>query len=493
VEGAWSALKQRLEELDNLGSAMGLLEWDQQTHMPSGGAVHRGAQLATLSAIHHERLTDPRLTEWMEAIDSAGSDPIQKAAIRNTRRQHTRATQVPVDLVRAFARARADGFTAWGTARESGSFADFVPALRELVALTRQVVQCYGPAEHSYDHLLESYDPGSRTAELQPMFGRLRSELSEFVAACGEVSGPEPLNLQISMAEQMRLNERVVKALGFRGSDGRLDRSIHPFTVGLGPHDVRLTTRVHELDPLSTLGGTIHECGHGMYEQGLPMDLAGTGLCSAAGMGLHESQSRFWENIIGHSRAFCSWLCDEMKSAWPGLDISTERIYGASNRVMPSFVRVEADEATYNLHIVVRFQLELALIEGSLEVEDLEQAWSDAYEEVLHIRPTTPVQGVLQDVHWASGLFGYFPSYTIGNLYSASFRFQMEEDLPDMWDQVAAGEFGAVLDWLRSHIHQKGHTLDAPQIFEEAVGDRDPVADLMAHLKSRSGSLYGVA
>jgi len=210
-------------------------------------------------------------------------------------------------------------------------------------------------------------------------------------------------------------------------------------------------------------------------------------------MGLHESQSRFWENIIGHSRAFCGWLCDEMKAAWPGLDIDTDRIYGASNRVIPSFVRVEADEATYNLHIVVRFQLELALIEGSLEVEDLEQAWSDAYEEVLHIRPATPVQGVLQDVHWASGLFGYFPSYTIGNLYSASFRFQMEQDLPDMWGQVAAGEFGAVLDWLRTHVHQKGHTLDAPQIFKEAVGNRDPVADLMAHLKSRSGGLYGVS
>jgi carboxypeptidase Taq len=210
-------------------------------------------------------------------------------------------------------------------------------------------------------------------------------------------------------------------------------------------------------------------------------------------MGLHESQSRFWENIIGRSRPFCTWIHGLMKEEWPGLELSAESLYRSSNRVEPSFIRVESDEATYNLHIIIRFQLELALIEGSVEVDTLSDAWDDAYADVLRIRPSTPTEGVLQDVHWASGLFGYFPSYTIGNLYSASFRRKMELDLPEIWEHVAEGQFGSVLGWLREHIHSKGHTLDAPQIFEEAVGNRDSVADLMGHLRSRAGEVYGIA
>ena len=366
---AWDALQRRIEELNNLGGAMSLLEWDQQTMMPSGGSPHRGAQLATLSAIHHERLSNPEVMDWIEEIAASKPTTIQAAAIRNARRQHQRAVQIPSDLVHAYAKARSDGFAAWGRAREQERFSDFVPALRELVSLTRQIAQCHGDAAHIYDNLLEAFDPGSRTATLEPLFVRLRKELSHFVNACQQNEGPEPLNLQISKAAQMRLNERVVHALGFRAENGRLDRSIHPFTVGLGPLDVRLTTRVHELDPLSTLGGTIHECGHGLYEQGLPIDLARTGLCTAAGMGLHESQSRFWENIIGKSHPFCIWLCSLMKQDWPGLELDATKLYRASNRVEPSLVRVEADEATYNLHIAIRFQLELALISGELEVE----------------------------------------------------------------------------------------------------------------------------
>jgi len=210
-------------------------------------------------------------------------------------------------------------------------------------------------------------------------------------------------------------------------------------------------------------------------------------------MGLHESQSRFWENIIGRSQPFCIWLHQLFKDEWPGLEITPEGLYRASNRVEPSLVRVEADEATYNLHIVIRFQLELALIEDSLQVDDLSEAWADAYADVLQLRPGNPVEGVLQDVHWASGLFGYFPSYTIGNLYSASFRQQMEADIPAMWDQVEQGEFGEILNWLRTHVHSKGHTQDAPQIFKAAVGDRDSVSDLMSHLRSRAGEIYGIA
>ena len=276
--------------------------------------------------------------------------PTQRCAIRVLSRDYERASRIPSQLVRALAEARSEGFSAWGSARESKKFEDFAPALERLVQLTRETAACHGEAEHIYDHLLTEYDPGSTTAQLQPLFERLQTELSAYVAACGEREGPEPLNLQISKAAQMRLNKRVVKALGFRGTEGRLDRSIHPFTVGLGPQDVRLTTRVHELDPLSTLGGTIHECGHGLYEQGLPTELMNTGLCGAAGMGLQESQSLFCDIVIGRSRPFCQWLCGVIKEEWPGLGLDTESLFRASNRVEPSLIRVEADEATYNLH-----------------------------------------------------------------------------------------------------------------------------------------------
>ena len=238
------------------------------------------------------------------------------------------------------------------------------------------------------------------------------------------------------------------------------------------------------------LTGTIHEAGHGMYEQGLPAAHAGTGVCTAAGMGLHESQSRFWENVIGRSLPFFQWLVPLIKEQWPDDAITPDQWYGHANRVERSFIRVQADEATYNLHIIIRFELELKLLTGALDIADLPEAWNKAYSDLLGITPSSPNEGVLQDVHWSNGLFGYFPSYTIGNLYAASFRFQMEEDVPDLWERITTGDFSPALTWLREKVHQHGHILDAPDIFSNAVGDRDPVADLMTHLRGRQGSLY---
>jgi len=288
------------------------------------------------------------------------------------------------------------------------------------------------------------------------------------------------------------VSKRVLETMGFRPADGRLDEAQHPFTVGIGPHDVRLTTHYYTDDLLGTLGGTIHEGGHGLYEQGLPMAWARTGLATAASFGLHESQSRFWENAIGRSLPFFRWLEPLLKAEWPALDITAEQLYGAANRVQPDLIRIKADEATYNLHIIVRFQLETALLEGRLQVAELPDAWNDAYERIVTVRPTDVVDGVLQDVHWASGLFGYFPSYTMGNLYAASFRRQMELDVPEMWTLVERGDFAPILGWMRQKVHERGHIVDAPQIVRDAVGDRDPVADLVDHLRERQGALYGI-
>ena len=285
----------------------------------------------------------------------------------------------------------------------------------------------------------------------------------------------------------------MVAALGFRATDGRLDEAEHPFTLGLSPGDVRLTTHYHTDNLLGTLSGTIHETGHGLYEQGLPRR-PGTLTDKAVGMGIHESQSRFWENTIGRSLPFCRWLSRQLAAQLSGPVPSPERLFGAANRVQPSLIRIMADETTYNLHIIVRFQLELALIQGTLEAADLPDAWADAYDRTLGVRPADLRTGVLQDVHWCSGLFGYFPSYTLGNLYASSFRYALEDAVPDLWSQIEAGDFAPTLAWLRTHIHSAGSLKDTPDLLADVIGtDRDPVADLVRHLSERHAQVAALS
>jgi len=434
-------------------------------------------------------LADPALGGWLSELKQE-TDPVRIAAVRNLKRDHERATKVPTKLVAEIAEASNSGFGAWMGAREANDFAPFQASLERLVGLRKQEIACLSDGGHPYDCLLDQYDPGSTTADLEPMFARLRTELSSFIQEVGAYEGPQAVEGVWDVAGQKALSNKVIHALGFRLTDGRLDASEHPFTVGMGTGDVRLTTHLYENDLLGGLTGTIHEAGHGMYEQGLPIAHAGIGVSTAAGMGLHESQSRFWENVIGRSLPFFQWLVPLIQDQWPDDTITPEQWYGHANRVERSFIRVQADEATYNLHIIIRFELEMKILTGALQVADLPEAWNAAYADLLGITPSTPNEGVLQDVHWSNGLFGYFPSYTIGNLYAASFRFQMEEDVPDLWDKVAVGDFSPALEWLRNKVHQHGHILDAPEIFANAVGDRDPVADLMAHLRGRQGHLY---
>jgi carboxypeptidase Taq len=492
---AWSDLKGRVTEIEALQQVLALLSWDQQTMMPSGGAAGRGRHVSTLSALAHDKLVDSAVGDWLselEARDPAELTDLQAASMRKIRRLHDRARCVPTALVRAMAEASSEGVGAWVAAKQAADFAPFAPALTRIVELVRETAASHGTAGHPYDHLLEEYDPGATVADLEPMFARLGGELATFVQEASQRADPAPLHLDLDEPGILAVGQRLVTALGFRPEDGRLDRSEHPFTVGIGPHDVRLTTHGYADDLLGSLTGTIHECGHGLYEQGLNDDWVGTGVATAAGVGLHESQSRFWENVIGRSRPFFGWLVGLLSEQWPDVSFDPDQLYAVANRVHPSFIRVKADEATYNLHVIVRFRLELALMTGDLQVADLPDAWDHLYEQLLGVRPPDPAQGVLQDVHWAHGYFGYFPSYTVGNLYAASMKQAMQADLPDMWDQVGAGDFGAVLGWLREKVHARGHLVDAPQVFRDAVGDRDPVADLMAHLRERHGTLAGL-
>jgi len=491
---AWTQLTARIRELDSLNSAAAALDWDQQTYMPPKAAATRGDQTALLQRLYHERFSAPEVGEWLSKLEASELGDTQRAAVRLNRRRYDRAVKVPSALVEALSQARTEGFHAWVAAKEADDFSTFQPKLQRLLDLTREYASALGSAQcaHPYDALLEEYDPGATVAELRPMFDRLGKELNVLLDALAGRPHPAPFTTVLDEDGQRRLSERVLRDLGFDMDGGRLDKSAHPFTTGLGVGDVRLTTRFFADNFLSGLGSTVHEGGHGMYEQGLPNHLAGTMLNQAAGMGIHESQSRFWENFVGRSLPFFRYLAPRMGALWPTESFSAEQLFGAANRVERSLIRVESDEATYNLHIIVRFTLEVAIVEGKLQAADLPEAWNEAYRTIVGVVAPSPKTGVLQDVHWSSGYFGYFPSYTVGNLYAASFAQCMLRDLPDFWGQVERGEFGAILGWLRTHVHQKGHLTDAPEIFRAVVGDRDPVEDLVAHLWTRQGAVYGV-
>ena len=489
----WTRLTERLTELDALSGAMAVLEWDQQCYLPAGGSGARAGQTAALGRIFHERFTDPAVGDWLATLAVADLDPTQRAAVTRLQRKYSRATVIPGRLVEDLAKARAEGFATWLAAKSSGDFSLYAAPLQRLIDLVREQASLYAPgAAHPYDGLLEDYDPGSTVAQLRPMFSRLAAEINVLLDAVKGRPHPGVAVPALDGEGQRRLSDRVLTDLGFDLTRGRIDLAEHPFSTNLGIGDVRLTTHVHPENFLSTLGGTIHECGHGMYEQGLPDQLAGTWLNNAAGMGMHESQSRFWENFIGRSLPFFRYLVPRMQGIWPKLALTPEQLYGAANRVERSLVRIFADEATYNLHIIVRFELELAIIEGTLEARDLPEAWNEGYRRTVGVVAPSAKEGVLQDVHWSGGLFGYFPSYTIGNLYAASLGAKIVEETPDIWRAVERGDFADVLHWLRARVHQRGAIADAPVLFAEAVGERDPVEDLVAHLWNRQGHLYGV-
>ncbi|MSP56066.1 MAG: carboxypeptidase M32 [Myxococcales bacterium] len=498
---AWTALTERIDELDTLAGVASVIGWDEQTCMPLAAAETRGKQSALLSKLQHARATAPEVGEWLGVLSSQDLAEVPRVAVKRALRAYQRGTLLPEKLVGDLAIARSEGFNAWVKAKAEDDYSGFGGPLQRIIDLQREMASLLAPVSssagtataHPYDALLEEYDPGSTVAELRPMFSRLGAELNVLLDAVADRPHPVGKVPSLDVEGQRKLSDRLLLDLGFDLNAGRLDLAAHPFTAGLGQGDVRLTTRLQADDFMSTLGSTVHECGHGLYEQGLPASLAGTGLNRAAGMGIHESQSRLWENFIGRSLPFFRYLQPRMAGIWPTLNLPSGELYGAANRIQRSLVRVSSDEATYNLHIIARFDLELLIFEGKLEAKDLPEAWNDTYRRIVGVVSPNLRDGVLQDVHWSSGYFGYFPSYTIGNVYAASLGATLEAAMPDLWDRVERGDFSPILAWLRTHIHTRGHMEDAPQIFKDAVGERDPVEDLMAHLWGRQGVLYGVS
>jgi carboxypeptidase Taq len=491
-EEAWAAVQNELEEAGLLYGANATLAWDQQTYMPPGASALRGDQMALLSRMVHERLSSPRLGAWLEQLADADLPDPGSIAVERLREDHARRVRIPAALVERSARAGARGFDAWMKAREAGDFGIFAPHLEEHLAIARERAAAIDPDGHPLEVLMREFDPGVTLDQLAPMFGRLQEGLSELIDAVRDQPS-RALGGHWDTDAQLALHRTIARALGYDFQTGRLDLAEHPFTISLGHTDTRITTHVYADDLLSGLGGTVHEAGHALYEQGLPARWSGTGLDTAASFGLHESQSRFWENAIGRSRAFFQWMKPLLDEHFPGNTASVDALYRAANAIEPGLIRVAADEVTYNLHIIVRVELEKALFEGDLTVADLPAAWNDRYQRYLGVTPTSDTDGVLQDVHWSSGSFAYFQSYTLGNLYAASFHRVLQETLPDLDDRVAVGDFAPILSWLRTNIHDHGRTLHGHERAQAVYSDRDPVADLLDHLWTRHGALYGLS
>jgi carboxypeptidase Taq len=494
---AWSGFEARMHELYDLGGVAGIIGWDQQVMMPPKAAKLRANQSAALASLLHERVVDPA---FGEAIDRAAEaddslDESQRASLREARRARDRSVRVPADLVRELAMAEAEGFEVWQKARPARDFAMFRPVLERLVSLKQQEADAIGHGGERYDALLDAYEPEMRLARLEPLLHSLRDDLVPLVAAVAAKPRPDVsfLSREFPAAAQIEFTERVIRDLGFDLQAGRQDASAHPFTSGSGPSDVRLTTRVVKGDPRGSLMGSIHEAGHGMYEQGIvgaAIERSFAGM--APSLGLHESQSRLWENQVGRSRAFWEHYYPAYRDTFPDAlaDVDVDQWLRAINLVQPSLIRVEADELTYNLHILIRFELEVALMRGDLSVADLPAAWNDAYRETLGVEVTHDGDGVLQDVHWSGGAFGYFPTYTLGNLYSAQLMEAVHRDLGDVDAQIARGEFAPLLGWMREKIHSRGSLKDAEEIAKDATGQQLEPSSLVAYLRAKYGELY---
>lgn len=494
---AWREVERRMAELRDFSGVIGLLSWDQETYMPPGGAEGRAQHLAAMQALVHERLADPRLGELLDEAAGQAPDEWAKAALRNLRRERDRAVKVPAGLVRELAERQSRAVEAWRGARGESRFELFRPHLERLLELKRQQADALGHDGERYDALLEMYEPGMRVARLQPIFARLETELTPIVRAITEVPPPagrwDPAGKTFPVDGQWDFTVKLLGEMGFDLARGRQDKSVHPFTGGTGPGDVRLTTKLLPDNPFPAIFGTIHEGGHGLYEQGLPPDHERDYAGVAASMGLHESQSRLWENLIGRSHAFWERYLPEVQRHLPATaDATPDSFFAAVNRVERSPIRIEADEVTYNLHTLLRFRLELAMLRGDLAVADLPGAWNEGMEKGLGIRPENDALGVLQDIHWAWAEFGYFPTYTLGNLYAATLHAKMDADL-DVAATIRRGELTRLRDWLGEKVHRVGHLYDAEEIVERATGQGLSVEPFLAHVRGKYGPLYGVS
>jgi carboxypeptidase Taq len=501
MENKLTDLKARLAEWADLGRASAVLGWDQQTYMPPGGAAARAQQLALLRRLAHERFTDDALGHLLADLSDYAArlpyDSDDASLIRVTKCDYDKARKVPPKLVAEMASASAQAFQAWQKAKAESRFADFAPFLQRNLELRRELAKCLGYTDRIYDPLLDQFEPGMKTAQIEAIFADVRKEIVPLVHAIAKkTNAVDDKFLRQSFAEQKQwdLGIAAVKLMGYEFERGRQDRAPHPFTTSFALGDVRITTRFMPKFFNAAFFATMHEGGHALYNQGTRPELERTTIGGAASLGVHESQSRMWENMVGRSRAFWNYFMPHAKKMFPKQfqGVSAEKMYRAVNRVQPSLIRVEADEVTYNLHIMLRFELENALLEDRVKVDDLPAVWNTKMQEYLGVTPPNDAQGVLQDIHWSYGTFGYFPTYSLGNFFAAQLFDKIKQDLPDLEEQFERGNLHVLLDWLHANIHTHGRKFTLDELANRVTGESLQTRSFVAYLKTKFKEIYKV-
>jgi len=490
---AYDDLLDQYARTANLSNAQGHLQWDQEVMMPEGGTPARSQQLSTLSALEHETITDDAVADALADVDRSALDPPERAAVREIERRHERATAVPTDLVEELSATSSDALPKWKQAREADDFDTFAPSLEKLVDLNREYAAHVDPDRDPYEVLFEEYEPYLDIDTAERILERLREELVPLIDAVAESDAdiPRPFEGSYDEGAQEDLCRDVLDDLGYDWDRGRLDVAPHPFSSGT-QFDARITTRFDESNVLDALSSTVHEFGHATYTQGLPDDAYGSPLGEARDLTVHESQSRFWENHVGRSRPFFERVLPTMAERFPGLaDVSPADAYRAANRVYDdNCIRVEADELTYHMHVVLRFEIERDLIRGDLDVAEVPAVWNQKMEEYLGVRPETDSEGCLQDIHWSHGSFGYFPTYTLGSVLAAQVDAALRDDLGDVDAMVRDGDVAPIHDWLTDEIHRHGKRYRTGDLIEAATGDELTADYFLDYVTEKYGAIY---
>lgn len=491
-EKAYSELVRLSREETVLASCMDLLEWDQETHMPPAGVDHRADQMAFLAGLLHDRATNPQYDELLSAVEGsslvADADSPEAVNVRELRRDYERERKLPRKLVQEMARVTTRASTAWVRARKKNDFKSLAPWLDKVFALSREEADAVGDGGTRYDALLEDYEPGMTTEKLSVLFAQLTAELLPLVDSLrGQASSRNVLEGNFAIGPQRAFTDSLVSAIGFDMQSGRFDLSQHPFCTQLGPGDVRIGTRYYENNVSRGIFTCLHEAGHGLYEQGLDAAHFGTPMGEAVSLGMHESQSRLWENLVGRSEGFWRHFYPQLQTTFPDAfrDVSLETFRRSINRVEPHLIRSEADEVTYNLHIVIRFELERKLLDGDLAAKDLPGAWSELYQRYLGVTPPDDCTGCLQESHWVEGMIGYFPTYALGNIFAAQIFAAAERAIGPLEDAFAEGDFAGLRAWLGDNIHQHGMRYSSEVLIERVSGESPQPSPLILSLANR--------
>jgi carboxypeptidase Taq len=493
-------LKTRLGEIFDLQRAAALLGWDQQTYMPPGGAENRGYQMATIQQIAHTTSVSEEIGRLLEDlqpyVNQLDPDSYEARLVKVTKRAYDKEVKIPVEWVMESAMVSTTAHEAWAKARAANDFPSFQPHLEKLLDLAHRYTEIFAPYDHPYDPLVDIFEPGLKTADIKAIFTTLRPqqvELNKQIANRPQVDNSF-LYLAYDEKKQWDFGVEVITKMGYDWNRGRQDKTVHPFTTGFGWGDIRITTRVYPNFLSPALFGTLHETGHAMYELGADKSLDRSPLFGGVSSGIHESQSRMWENLVGRSLPFWQHFYGRLQEYFPSQlgNLSLQDFYKGINKVQPSLIRVEADEATYNLHIMLRMELEIALMEGTLAVKDLPDAWNTRFQEYLGLTPPDNSQGVLQDVHWSGGMIGYFPSYALGNLIASQLWELINRDIPDLPDQIRRGEFAPWIAWLREKIHVHGSKFEPQELIQRVTGSKIDSAPYMRYLTTKYSDIYGL-